>query len=101
MLTTFLTTLGHVTDLCITVWAEPGLSSQQSMLPGLKFTGGHDKRPYLSLLLRLFLETIAIRIQISVFANNWKLKLRPEVSHHLAKATQVHSPLVFRQCSND
>lgn len=71
------------------------------MLPGRKFTGGYDKRPYLSLLLRLFLETIAIRIQISVFANNWKLKLRPEVSHHLAKATQVHSPLVFRQCSND
>ncbi len=44
---------------------------------------------------------IAIRIQISVFANNWKLKFEPEVSHHLGKATQVRSPLVFRQCAND
>jgi hypothetical protein len=42
-----------------------------------------------SLLLRGFLETIAIRIEISVFANDGMLKLEPEVPHHFAKGAQV------------
>lgn len=54
-----------------------------------------------SLPLSVYLVTITVGVQISVFANDWKLKLEPEVPHHVAKGTQVRSPLDFRQCPED
>jgi len=54
-----------------------------------------------SLLLSVSLVTITIGVQVSVFANDWKLKLEPKVSHHVAKGPQVRSPLDFREWPED